>query len=298
MMKVDYYTVLELTKTCTPQEVKQSYRRLALRWHPDKCLDKSEAQLKFGEIHEAYTILSDASRKQIYDKYGHQGLNLDGSNPSGQNRFFSKDFNGSEKSAFDVLNDILKEKDDDYFFKSYEEFGISDNFKSSIKSFIETSLFETEQEVTDNSFFDTYKPTFLNPNFFAESSQLFGADSDKCTTRSFSFLPTNEEERTYPGTSTLVLDPESTDNKTSSSSEKPKLQRASYILIKETPQDDPLLTYARDAEFYATLELNREFAKTKEAKSKINASSKKISKDKETLNIRLMNKKPSKRNKN
>lgn len=298
MIKTDYYTTLELNKTCTPQDVKQSYRRLALRWHPDKCLNKSEAQLKFNEIHEAYTILSDASRKKIYDDYGHQGLMNDGSSQPGENRFFKKGFQGAEKSAFDVLNDILKEKDDDGFLQGYEGLRISDQFKSSIKSFIDDDLFQNEQDAGSESFFETYKPTFMNPNFFAESSTLFGADFDKCTTSSFSFQPMDMRERTYSGTSTTVIQSEKTDSQTTGLNEKPKLQRASYIFINESAQDDPIYTYARDAEFYAAFELNKEMAKGTEAKSNINASSKKISKEKESLNIRLVNKKPSKKNRN
>ncbi|XP_015915765.1 dnaJ homolog subfamily B member 6 [Parasteatoda tepidariorum] len=72
---VDYYAALELSKSATTQEVKQAYRKLALKWHPDKNLDKKEeAEKKFKEINEAYEVLSDEKKRKIYDQYGKEGL--------------------------------------------------------------------------------------------------------------------------------------------------------------------------------------------------------------------------------
>ncbi|GAH54710.1 unnamed protein product, partial [marine sediment metagenome] len=60
------------------EEIKKAYRRLAVKYHPDKNRDNSkEAEEKFKEVSEAYKILSDADRKQIYDQYGHAGLQAD-----------------------------------------------------------------------------------------------------------------------------------------------------------------------------------------------------------------------------
>lgn len=72
---VDYYAALELSRNATTQEVKQAYRKLALKWHPDKNLDrKDEAEKKFKEINEAYEVLSDEKKRKIYDQYGKEGL--------------------------------------------------------------------------------------------------------------------------------------------------------------------------------------------------------------------------------
>lgn len=72
---VDYYSALELSRTATTQEVKQAYRKLALKWHPDKNLDrKDEAEKKFKEINEAYEVLSDEKKRKVYDQYGKEGL--------------------------------------------------------------------------------------------------------------------------------------------------------------------------------------------------------------------------------
>ncbi|CAL1279720.1 unnamed protein product [Larinioides sclopetarius] len=72
---VDYYAALELSRNATTQEIKQAYRKLALKWHPDKNLDKKEeAERKFKEINEAYEVLSDEKKRRIYDQYGKEGL--------------------------------------------------------------------------------------------------------------------------------------------------------------------------------------------------------------------------------
>ncbi|XP_072385125.1 dnaJ homolog subfamily B member 6-B isoform X1 [Diabrotica undecimpunctata] len=65
---VDYYRVLEVPKTATTSEIKKAYRKLALKWHPDKNPDNmDEATKKFKEISEAYEVLSDDSKRKIYD---------------------------------------------------------------------------------------------------------------------------------------------------------------------------------------------------------------------------------------
>jgi DnaJ family protein C protein 5 len=68
------YEVLELQKGATPDEVKRAYRKLALRWHPDKNRDNPDATERFKDINRANAILSDATKKEIYDKYGSLGL--------------------------------------------------------------------------------------------------------------------------------------------------------------------------------------------------------------------------------
>lgn len=72
---VDYYKTLEVSKTASEAEVKKSYRKLALKWHPDKNPDNlEEANKRFRELSEAYEVLSDQKKRQIYDKYGKEGL--------------------------------------------------------------------------------------------------------------------------------------------------------------------------------------------------------------------------------
>ena len=71
--KRDYYEVLGVSKSTSPDEIKQQYRKLALKFHPDRN-KSSEAPEHFKEISEAYGVLSDPEKKQVYDQYGHAGV--------------------------------------------------------------------------------------------------------------------------------------------------------------------------------------------------------------------------------
>ncbi|XP_015598907.1 dnaJ homolog subfamily C member 5 isoform X2 [Cephus cinctus] len=68
------YQILEIPKTATPEEIKKTYRKLALRFHPDKNPNNPEAAEKFKEINRAHTILTDLTKRNIYDNYGSLGL--------------------------------------------------------------------------------------------------------------------------------------------------------------------------------------------------------------------------------
>jgi len=71
MAKRDYYEVLEVTRTVEFEEIKRSYRKLAVKHHPDKNPGDSEAEARFREIAEAYDILGDTEKRSAYDRYGH-----------------------------------------------------------------------------------------------------------------------------------------------------------------------------------------------------------------------------------
>lgn len=72
--KRDYYEVLGVERTATPEELKKAYRKLALRYHPDKNPGDKEAEEKFKEIAEAYDVLSDEKKRSMYDRFGHEGM--------------------------------------------------------------------------------------------------------------------------------------------------------------------------------------------------------------------------------
>lgn len=78
MHKRDYYEILGLAKSAEPAEIKKAYRRLALDHHPDRNPGDTEAEERFKEASEAYEVLSDPQKRQLYDAYGHQGLGQSG----------------------------------------------------------------------------------------------------------------------------------------------------------------------------------------------------------------------------
>jgi molecular chaperone DnaJ len=74
MAKRDYYEVLGVSRSVTEEEIKKSYRKLALKYHPDRNPDDATAEEKFKEAAEAYEVLHDPEKRGLYDRYGHEGL--------------------------------------------------------------------------------------------------------------------------------------------------------------------------------------------------------------------------------
>jgi molecular chaperone DnaJ len=77
-MKRDYYEILGVTKTSSPDEIKKAYRKVAMQYHPDKNPGNKEAEEKFKEAAEAYEVLSDADKRSQYDRFGHAGVGGNG----------------------------------------------------------------------------------------------------------------------------------------------------------------------------------------------------------------------------
>ncbi|CAK9145200.1 unnamed protein product [Ilex paraguariensis] len=69
-----YYDILQVPKGASDEQIKRAYRKLALKYHPDKNQGNEEANKKFAEINNAYEVLSDSQKRNIYDKYGEEGL--------------------------------------------------------------------------------------------------------------------------------------------------------------------------------------------------------------------------------
>ena len=96
MAKRDYYEVLGVDKSASADEIKKAYRKLAIQYHPDKNPGNKEAEEKFKEAAEAYSVLSDADKKARYDQFGHAGV--EGAGP---------DFSGGFGNLNDILNDLF-----------------------------------------------------------------------------------------------------------------------------------------------------------------------------------------------
>ncbi len=101
--KRDYYEILSVTRDCDEQTLKSSYRKLALQYHPDRNPDNREAEERFKEAAEAYSVLSDSQKRAAYDRYGHQGVNGAGG-PAGFDESAFTDFS-------DILGDIFGFRD-------------------------------------------------------------------------------------------------------------------------------------------------------------------------------------------
>jgi molecular chaperone DnaJ len=102
MSKRDYYKVLDVARTATEAEIKKAYRRLAMKFHPDRNPNDTEAEEKFKEAKEAYEVLTDAQKRAIYDQHGHEGLSARGGG-------------GSGFSASDAFSDIFGDVFGDIF---------------------------------------------------------------------------------------------------------------------------------------------------------------------------------------
>jgi molecular chaperone DnaJ len=98
MSKRDYYKVLDVARTATEAEIKKAYRRLAMKFHPDRNPNDHEAEDKFKEAKEAYEILTDAQKRAIYDQYGYEGLAARGGGPGGF---------GASDAFSDIFGDVF-----------------------------------------------------------------------------------------------------------------------------------------------------------------------------------------------
>src|SRR6266404_828672 len=97
MSKRDYYEVLGVTRTASDQDIKSAYRRLAVRFHPDKNPNDASAEEKFKEAAEAYGVLADAEQRRRYDRFGHEGVS------SSAGAWGAPGFGGIE----DILGDLF-----------------------------------------------------------------------------------------------------------------------------------------------------------------------------------------------
>lgn len=107
MSKRDYYDVLGVTRSSSTEEIKKAYRKLAIKYHPDKNPGDKDAEESFKEAAEAYDVLSNPEKKQRYDQFGHAGMGASGGHPGGG---FSMD------DIFSQFGDIFGDND---FFGSF-----------------------------------------------------------------------------------------------------------------------------------------------------------------------------------
>ena len=100
MAKRDYYDVLGVSRTASADEIKKSYRRLAMKFHPDRNKDDATAEGKFKEAKEAYDVLKDPDKRATYDRFGHDGLKAGGAGGFGGGGFSPEGFG-------DIFGDVF-----------------------------------------------------------------------------------------------------------------------------------------------------------------------------------------------
>ncbi|EFJ14233.1 hypothetical protein SELMODRAFT_109399, partial [Selaginella moellendorffii] len=115
-----YYEILEVSKSASESQIKRAYRKLALKYHPDKNPGNEEANKKFTELTNAYEVLIDEEKRQIYDKFGEEGLKQNGGGGRGGGNFardiFSQFFGGG---GFEEESEEKTPKGDDVIVELY-----------------------------------------------------------------------------------------------------------------------------------------------------------------------------------
>ena len=109
-LEMEYYEVLGVSGDAEEGQIKRAYKRMALKYHPDKCKE-DDAEHRFKEVAEAYEILSDSEKRAIYDKHGKKGLEEGGGMPGGMDAsdIFSAFFGGGKPRGERKPKDIVHE---------------------------------------------------------------------------------------------------------------------------------------------------------------------------------------------
>lgn len=158
---IDYYSVLGVSKNATQDEIKSAYRKLAMKYHPDRNPGDKTAEAKFKEINEAYEVLSDPEKRKMYDSLGQDWQNGQEFSPppGGFRKTYHYNFKDQDFSRFEGFSDFFKSifgnfTVDDFFSTNDDKFSF--DYEDSFPNFKKNYDIEADIEL---SIYDIIKPT-------------------------------------------------------------------------------------------------------------------------------------------
>lgn len=157
----DYYQILGVSKNATQDEIKSAFRKLAMKYHPDKNPGNKEAEAKFKEINEAYEVLSDPQKRKLYDSLGPNWQHgQDFEPPPNFNREGFRFYTSGDFSNFEGFSDFFKTLFGDFGFFSRTESGFRNIFEEN--DIFETNATKTKLDVNSDLNLTVYD--LLNPS--------------------------------------------------------------------------------------------------------------------------------------
>lgn len=182
-----YYKILQVGRGATKTDIKKAYRKLALRWHPDKNPSNTEeASKKFKQISEAYEVLSDDNKRKIYDQYGKEGLSGQHHNPRHPTDFEFPSFNFTFRDPEEVFREFFDGMSFSELFKKFDsDFKMFDDFPSFGR---EKSV--TKRQAHGYNFFDNLFSDLQHDNgsytYSSHQSSSYGPGNSNMQTKSVS----------------------------------------------------------------------------------------------------------------
>ena len=138
MTKRDYYEILNVSRRAAPDEIKKAYRKMALKYHPDRNQGDKEAEEVFKEASEAYEVLSDPQKRDLYDRFGHAGLQNSGFTGFSFDDLFNSDVFGGFSDIFHEHRSFIKSRKTVKVVFTYKDNGQFPN-RCQVDSFVEGS---------------------------------------------------------------------------------------------------------------------------------------------------------------